>query len=126
MCIRDRYNAFFSCVLLYNFFFCNSNFFRYFIDGWFFSIFSGVCFSCIQHLIGCIPKRTANPDDIVVSELPSDFPYNHGYRISGKFDFHIDVEVIYGLHQPDTADLKKVIQIFSTHGDCRLYTSRCV
>lgn len=67
--------------------------------------------------ISDIPQRTADSQQVIVAQVTADLANNHGYRISGKFHFHIDVEVIYGLHQPDTADLKKVIQIFSTHGE---------
>jgi len=59
---------------------------------------------------------------IIIPEVTFNFAKDHGYSISGKVNAVLQFEIIYGFHQTDAADLKKVVHIFAAIGKILEYT----
>ena len=93
--------------------FFNPNLFCDLRDRRFPQVLFHVTFFGIDCLVRNVTKRTADTDTAVVPQIPPDLPYDHWHCISRKLDHQSRVKIINGLHKSDTADLKKIIRIFT-------------
>lgn len=67
-------------------------------------------------LVGSVAQGTADADRVIVAQVTSYLTYNHGNCVSGKLNPDRRIEVVDGLDQADTADLKQIIYIFVIAG----------
>ena len=77
-----------------------------FLNGRFGSMLFHKHFPGVDGLIGCIPKRPADPDTVVVPKIPADLTHDHRHCISTEFYIHGTVKIVDGFHEADAADLK--------------------
>ena len=54
----------------------------------------------------------AYPDAVIIPHIAPDLPNDHRHGIGAEFYIQCTVEIIDGLDQTDTADLKKVVHVF--------------
>lgn len=78
--------------------------------------FFGHKLSGMNGFVGGISQGAADTQAVVVSEIASDFPDDHGNGIGGKFYLHSRIEIVDGFDQPDAANLKQIIHIFVGDG----------
>ena len=62
-------------------------------------------------LVGSVAQGTADADRGIVAQVTSYLTYDHGNCVSGKLNPDRRIEVVDGLDQADTADLKQIIRI---------------
>ncbi len=69
--------------------------------------------SHLQGFVSHVPKRPADPDRVIVAEVPPDLTDDHRDRIGREFHVMAEVEVVYGLHKTDAPYLEQVVYVFT-------------
>ena len=66
-----------------------------------------------QGLVGNIPQAAADPDGVVVPQIPANFADDHGHGIGGKAHVQRGIEIVQRLDEPDAAHLKQIVHVFA-------------
>ena len=82
-------------------------------DGRLFEMLPHIVFPGVDGFVGNIPQRAADPYAVVIPEISSDLTDDHRNCIGRKLYLKGGIKIIDCFDQADTADLKKVIWIFT-------------
>ena len=70
----------------------------------------------LEDLIRRVPQASGHPDGAVVPEIPPDLPHDHGNAVGRKAHRLVDIEVVNGLDEADTAHLEQVVHVLTPAG----------